>query len=119
MERPSVEVLRESARQAADASSLRLVAGQVGMSARGLLKFLDGSLPRRQTLLKLRDWYVRHAVREGGISEDTALAALAALTEGIPPRMVVRAVGNLIATARENYHDAGADQPAWIQRVLE
>ncbi|HEX8831800.1 MAG TPA: hypothetical protein VF705_11570, partial [Longimicrobium sp.] len=53
-----VEAIREAARLATEASSLRAVARAVGMSPMGLRHFLDGRRPYTVTLRKLTMWYV-------------------------------------------------------------
>jgi hypothetical protein len=50
--------LRMAVGLAAEASSYRAVAKEIGLSARGLQMFVDGaSIPRSRTLSKVRAWF--------------------------------------------------------------
>lgn len=52
--------LRLTLRSAVDSSTLRNVAGEVGISPQGLLNFLNGTgMPRPGTTQKLREWDLR------------------------------------------------------------
>ena len=55
----SVEVLREAVRLRVESSSLRLAAGEIGMSHSALRAFLNGSDPYGRNLTKLREWHGR------------------------------------------------------------
>jgi hypothetical protein len=59
--RGAVDEVRAYATSAVAAHSLRRVAQQVGMSAGGLQKFLDGAMPTPPVYRKLRVWYDRRA----------------------------------------------------------
>lgn len=61
---PEVPVLRAAAQAAADATSIRAAAQAIGMSDRGLNKFLLGAEPYSPTLRRLRRWYQKHASTE-------------------------------------------------------
>jgi hypothetical protein len=118
MERPSIDVLREGARRDAESTNLRIVAADVGMSARGLLKFLDGSAPRAATLRKLRDWYVRRAASQGEVTLDTALAALTVLLDGIPVDEMRDCTTRLLEAVRENHRETGTKEPDWVRKLI-
>ncbi|HEX9939764.1 MAG TPA: hypothetical protein VGB15_21695, partial [Longimicrobium sp.] len=64
-ERPltSLERLRETVRLRVEATSLRAVARQVGMSPSGLEKFLAGGTPYAGSRQKLQDWWEREGSR--------------------------------------------------------
>jgi hypothetical protein len=119
MEQGPVDVLRDGARRAVETTNLRVVAGDLGMSARGLLKFLDGRPPRARTLVKLRDWYVRRASGTAEVTHEAALAALAVLLDGVPPRNMRRGATAVLESVRLNYREAGVEPPEAIAKLLE
>ncbi|HSU17288.1 hypothetical protein [Longimicrobium sp.] len=88
--RTPVEAIRQAARLATEATSLRAVARAVGMSPMGLKHFLDGRRPYSATLRKLNVWFVAHALEQQGFSEDAARAALTLLVDGTPRRGATR-----------------------------
>jgi hypothetical protein len=51
-----VEAMRDLVRQHAEETSLRRVAGEVGLTAGGVLKFIHGSTPRAKTRAQLAAW---------------------------------------------------------------
>lgn len=59
-----------------DTTSLRAVAREVGMTASGLQKVLEGREPYRRTLQKLRAWYARHLVGDYSTAQEVALETL-------------------------------------------
>jgi hypothetical protein len=70
-----VPTLRAAARRRVERSSLRQVAREIGLSASGLDKFLNGASPYRKSLLKLEAWYLTKA---DGTEETTSPEAVAA-----------------------------------------
>jgi hypothetical protein len=60
LSRSTVDELRARAASAVEASSLRNLARQVGMSAAAMDKFISGTAPTPPTYRKLRAWYERH-----------------------------------------------------------
>src|SRR5688572_8265908 len=58
---PFTTRVRAAAAARVEATSLRSVSREIGMSATGLSKFLDGNAPYLPTLNRLRNWYLRHA----------------------------------------------------------
>jgi hypothetical protein len=55
----SVDVLREAVRLRVESSSLRLAAGEIGVSHSALRAFVNGSEPYGRNLAKLREWHGR------------------------------------------------------------
>lgn len=72
--RKAVDELRVHAAAAVAAHSLRRVAQQVGMSAAGLQKFLDGGTPTPPIYRKLRAWRDRRAEASSGEPEEGLIA---------------------------------------------
>lgn len=78
---PGVAVLRDAVRHAVEATSLRAVAAQIGLTHHSVRNFLNGSSPHASNVRKLREWYVREAASAPEPSTDTVEAALSILTE--------------------------------------
>jgi len=117
MSEPAVAELRASVRRAVASSSLRAVADQVGVTHRGLAKFIDGSRPRSGTVRKLTAWYVSHAPPAEPLSPATARAALALLLAGIPAGKLDRLVPDVAARIRQACVDAAVAPPAWTDAL--
>ena len=109
--RVSVESLRRATLKAADRTSVRQVARDVGMSPSGLQKFLSGASPYSATRTKLERWYVR-----SGRSPDShsALAALEVLVQDLPPAERTQAMSRLVEVVEK---DRGGRPPSWIKRL--
>lgn len=114
MTRPAVDVLREAVGRAAEASSQRAVAAQVGVPHRTIGKFLAGSAPRSKTLKKLQAWYVSSIVPAGGASPETATAAVFILLDPIPQPRRAEAVRELVQALGRIHQDYGGQRPEWI-----
>ncbi|HEU4558525.1 MAG TPA: hypothetical protein VFS20_11780 [Longimicrobium sp.] len=114
---PSDEVLRAAVRTAVQSSSQRVVAEQIGLTHRGLAKFMDGSSPRENTRRKLREWYVREATAHAGPDEATARAAIDVLLRGLPESAKNRATAGLIEYVQEVFRAAKMDPPEWTRKA--
>ncbi|HET7462066.1 MAG TPA: hypothetical protein VFJ82_12495 [Longimicrobium sp.] len=56
-----MDVLREAVRIRVEASSLRLAAGEIGISHSALRAFLNGSEPYGRNVTRLREWHARES----------------------------------------------------------
>jgi transcriptional regulator with XRE-family HTH domain len=66
--------LRETIQRAVDATTLRAVAGEIGVSPQGLLNFLSGlQRPQPRTVQKLREWDLRRRANGGDDAGRTAV----------------------------------------------
>lgn len=102
------------------ATSLRSVSREIGMSATGLSKFLDGNAPYLPTLNRLRNWYLRHAApTHATLSEDDAHAALALLVHDLSPEARHAAIDEMLRCMRTGYQASGHDEPEWIDGIIE
>jgi hypothetical protein len=114
----SDEALHAALHRAVEASSLRAVAEQVGMTHGGLHLYLQGTgRPRERTLRMLREWYLREADRWEGPDEQTARAAIAVLVEGLPASEQERALGEISVVVRNAYERAKISPPEWLAAV--
>jgi DNA-binding phage protein len=107
--------LRQVTAQRVADTSLRKVAREIGMSATGLSKFLDGNAPYLPTLNRLRNWYLRHAARPAGtLSQEDAYAALGLLVHDLAPDARQGAIEAMVACMREGYQRSGQPEPEWV-----
>lgn len=114
----SPEVLRVSLRRAVEASSLRTVAEQVGMTHRGLQLFISGETqPRVQTLQKLRVWYLSLGVQAGDSSDDHIQVAVDVLLDRLPDEARPQVLANLLDTLRRAHIRAGVEPPPWLDKI--
>ena len=109
-----IDAIRQAARLATEATSLRAVARAVGMSPMGLKHFLDGRRPYSATLRKLNVWFVAHSVDELGFTEDAARAALALLLDGIPESGRDEASAMLLEDLWRTHRHFGSRPPDWL-----
>lgn len=117
---PFTARLRAAASARVEATSLRGVSREIGMSATGLSKFLDGNAPYLPTLNRLRNWYVRHALSPAGtLSEEDAHAALSLLVHDLTPEARHAAIDEMLGCMREGYERTGQDVPGWMDGMLE
>lgn len=118
---PFTARLRSAAAARVEATSLRSVSREIGMSATGLSKFLDGNAPYTPTLNRLRNWYLRYAAMPAasGLSESDAHAALSALVHDLSPEARHDAIEAMLRCMREGYQSSGREEPEWIEGMLE
>jgi hypothetical protein len=111
----SIERLREAVTIRVQATSLRSVARQVGMSPSGLDKFLNGGMPYQKSRRKLFDWLHRERNNLGAdLTVDGIAAALASLVRDLPPDRRERALHALLDTLRGLYESNMESAPRWL-----
>lgn len=112
-----VETLRRAVRERVDASSIRTVADQTGMSATGLWRFLRGTAPYSKTRRRLQHWYVvqQSVAPPDEVTADVARAAIELLTRHIPERRRPRHVQRLLAAIG----DPGGREPTWLATLRD
>ncbi len=114
-----VAVLRGALRHAAEETSYRHVAREVGLSARAVLLFVEGdSSPRARTLSRVRNWYLRRAAGDTSeASRETAAAAIAVLLGDLPsPQRESTAVA-LLDLIESIYRAHRAEPPQWLREL--
>ncbi len=114
-----VEEIREAARLAVEATSLRAVARAVGLSPMGLKNFLDGRTPYSATRRKLNTWYVTHADGRPVFDDSVARASIAVLLEGISEPQRDDAARKLIGALEAIYGEKRVQPPAWLARLRD
>ncbi len=109
-----VETLREAARVRVEATSLRVAAGEIGMSHRGLEDFIGGTNPHPSTAKKLSEWYLKRAAAgELDVSREVAQAALAILTRHLPPQRRSEAQERITDAVKAIGADEKIPSPPW------
>jgi hypothetical protein len=113
-----LEAIREAARLATEATSLRAVARAVGMSPMGIRHFLDGRRPYTATLRKLTVWYVAHGT-QAGAGEPVIRAAMSLMLEGLPADGREPGEQALLAVVEQMHRRAGTQPPAWLSSLRD
>lgn len=117
---PFTARVRAAATARVAATSLRSVSREIGMSATGLSKFLDGNAPYLPTLNRLRNWYLRHAAPvQASLSEEDAHAALALLVHDLSPEARHGAIDEMLRCMRAGYQASGQVQPGWMDGLID
>lgn len=121
-ERPltNLERLRETVSIRVQATSLRSVARQVGMSPSGLEKFLSGGTPYTRSRQKLQEWWEREGRRpRSELSTEGVVIAIGALVRDLPPEMRGRAMKGIVGSLRGLYETHTAACPPWLAELAE
>lgn len=121
-ERPQTSItrLREAVTIRVQATSLRSVARQVGMSPSGLDKFLNGAMPYQKSRRRLFDWLHRERSNLGaGLTVDGIAAALGSLVRDLPPDRRERALNVLLGTLQELYATHTETAPPWLSEIMQ
>lgn len=114
----SVQHIRETAAARVEATSLRRVAREIGMSPTGLRKFLDGTEPYTPTVHRLRVWYLRLSeLPSADIGREDASAALAVLTRDLPETPRRSAAETVLETLDHCYRASGKGRPTWVAEL--
>ena len=110
-----VDVLREAVRARSEATSMRAVAAELGLSLGFVQDFIAGAQPRSRTLRAVTAWYVRHRAEAGdGLDADTMRAVLALLLEPVPVKARGKARNAFLDALERIYRDAGGLVPRWV-----
>lgn len=109
----SLSVLRDALRRAVANSSERAAAAAVGLSQRGLRKFLAGTKPQAATLRNLTRWYIAESA--GALDEETATAAINLLAGAYPESERGKVREQLLGVLREAHEAAGREPPKWLK----
>lgn len=113
---PGVALLRDVVRQTVQASTLRSVAREIGVSAPGLGLFIDGAVPREKTLDKYRAWYLQTSTaRAGSVSSETVHLALAVLLQSLPSDAQERTRSQLLRILLRAHEHSRIAPPEWLR----
>lgn len=112
----SVALLRAFASTRAAATSVNRAAGEIGLTARGLQKFLDGAEPHSGTKQKLERWYLRERVlNESETDADLARAAMAVLMHDLSPDRRAATLQRFLTWWEAEFDEAGLPRPGWLE----
>jgi AcrR family transcriptional regulator len=115
-----LERMRDALTARVEATSLRQVAREVGMSPTGLQKVLDGADSYSRTRRKLELWYIREKAQDSGtLSAEPVLAALRVLAQDLPTARRRELLSRMLEGIEDVYVDAAIDRPDWIREVKE
>lgn len=115
---PPPDRMREALAARVEATSLRHVAREVGMSPTGLQKVLGGADSYSRTRRKLERWYVREAARYGGGLDAAAVsAALRVAVQDLTPARRGETLDRLLAELEAGYTGDGRPPPPWLAEV--
>lgn len=117
--RVPMPVLRAAVRTAAEATSYRHVARELGLTPTSTIDFATGETqPQDKTLIRLRDWYLRRAA-QGESSPAAVDAAFSVLLEGLPAALAGRGAAQIAKIVKTLHAEYGAaEPPPWIPRIL-
>jgi predicted oxidoreductase len=116
----SFETLRAALRIAVTVTSPAYVAREADLESRQLQKFMDGSLKMgRQTIVKIRNWYLRYGVIFVPDVAGKLRDAVVALTEGMTNEARERAIIELLQVVQDQYVAAGRQIPSWLHQLLK
>jgi hypothetical protein len=116
----SLERLRETVAVRVQATSLRAVARQVGMSPSGLEKFLGGSTPYARSRQKLHDWWLREGARpRSDLTTEGVEVAMGALLRDLPPEHRDAAMRRLVRSLVRVYAAQEAPPPPWLDELVD
>lgn len=111
----SIDRLREAVAMRVQATSLRSVARQVGMSPSGLHKFISGGTPYTRSRRKLFRWMQRERQNlHSDLSPEVVASAVACLLTDVPPQRQDGAVRALVDALVEVYATHTDQPPPWL-----
>lgn len=108
-----VSVLREAVRRAVASSSMRAVGDAVGLTHKGLGKFLAGSKPQAATMRNLTRWYLTES--GATLDAETAEAAINLLASGFVGEEREQVRAGLLDVLRKAHRAAGRNPPEWLK----
>lgn len=116
--RVSIDRIRREAQLAVEASSLRSVAAEVGLTPMGLRGFVRGeSAPQPRTVRKLTFWYARRMGALEPQGEEAARASIVRLAALYPPADRARVELLFLQLMEEQFRESGMAPPAWLQTL--
>ena len=116
--RVPLDAIRREAGLARDASSLRAVAREVGVTPMGLRAFLNNEgTPQARTVRKLNQWYARRMSTRLPEGEDEARAALTILAGYYPDRERQAVILDVLDSLERRFRAGGHQPPSWLDKL--
>lgn len=115
----SIPLLRRSLREEVEATSLRHVSRQAGMSAAGLQEFLDGGQPYVATRRALERWFVLHGPgrHDDRVTAPAALDTLRVMVQDLSSARQGPMIEKLVGTLEGAYRASGFPRPDWLEAL--
>jgi hypothetical protein len=107
-----IERVRAYVRERAETTSIRIVAGYIGLGHSTVHNFLSGATPHPRVRRTLVEWY-RTQISGDGLLEAVE-AALAELCSRVPADFTLRTRGEILSAMETAYSDAGLNPPSWL-----
>ena len=113
-----VQVLREAVERQVEATSIRHVAAEIGMSPTTLYTFIreESQEPYKKNHQKLLTWYVRFRREISGVDVHAAAASLELLTLHFPVRQRRNAQRQILELL-EQLRREGVPAPQWVSEL--
>lgn len=112
--------LREAVALRSEATSVRQVAREIGLSPAGLQKFIDGAAPRSRTRRLLELWFARQVIqRKGELSHEDASAIIGALVDGIPAARRDEVLRRIVHELVSGFKASRRPVPPWLDALSE
>jgi hypothetical protein len=106
--------LRDAVRVAWErGESLHSLGREIGLSPAGLLKFLNGSVPRPPTLAKLSIWYLSSPQRRDEPSPEQVRAIFHRLLPDLPNDIRSSLLNSFAGIVSTTYRSRGSTPPRW------
>jgi hypothetical protein len=113
-----LDVVRDMARDRAERSSIRQVAGEMGMGSSTLHNFLRGTEPHPRVRRVLAEWYSREISRGGAEYHDSAYtSALQVLLAALPTDRRGTAAEEMLSALEQVHLRNGTPLPWWLRRL--
>ena len=112
-----LDVVREMARDRAERTSIRHVAGEMGMGSSTLHNFLRGTEPHPRVRRVLAEWYSRE-ISKGGTEyhESTYTSALQVLLAALPAEVRPAATQDVLGAIERLHLKSGTPLPWWLRQ---
>jgi hypothetical protein len=119
-DRAIIDAIRRLLKEAVEASSLREVAAEVGISHAGLWNILRGTVPNSRTIPDLWAWYTERATPlAAGKGEPTSpRGAVDTLVSELPEVIRARARLQVARAAARTYDGWRVERPSWLRDLL-
>ncbi|HET7464858.1 MAG TPA: hypothetical protein VFJ82_26685 [Longimicrobium sp.] len=116
---PSDDVLRAAVSRAWEGkgASLHTLGDEIGLSPAGLLKFINGAIPRPSTRKKLLTWYTGQPPVQGEPELAAAEPLFARLFPGLTDEDRKRLMHALATRAADVYRRRGTAAPSWVTEL--
>lgn len=115
VELPTASALRSFAAALVAENGLSVTAREIGVRPSGLSYFLDGGAPRRATLRRLQDWYVRTVAAAPNSIPDPESLALALLLRGVPEAEREQTRKAVLVAIAHAFERARTPPPSWLR----